>query len=1233
MLASIDFNNKVLIPQIYLCKPNKQIIAKLNNIYDINQSCKLASLNEIELKIPSELEINHILQTNPNFAKVKDKYLLKFVKGTYIEWYIINKITDTSNDSTDSRTIHAYSLPYELGSKNIKNYKSSPIGGEATAVNCTTVLTDILAETIYTIDYIDASFDVMYRSIEISSSSVLDSVNQVAETFTALIIWDTENRAISMYNPDDFGVNRGLRFSTQKLMKGFELTSSDDEMVTRLKVFGKDDLSISSVTQTGSNYIENYSYFMNTDYMSESLISAMTAYNALLVSLSSNYTTYLNNLIALRSTLSTKTTELDALNTEMNIINNKLDLSQTSPTWLANKSYMAGNIVNPTIPNNHIYICIVGGTSAGTSPVWPTTTNGIVTDGTVTWEEHGSDSVILLAQKVAKQAELDAKQLEIDGVNANITAVNLQITNLQIQISIENNFTQDQINERNYFIIEKEITNNNFTVAQDLYDWGLKEFEKIKEPQISVTLDIVNFLEILEEQHNWDKLNLSDICTVYYPKLNVNIQCKIVEIDFNYEDASVKLTIANVTLVMSDKEKFYKNLYGAISTSTQVTSKISQWNNITGLNNTVENYINNSLDSAKQTINSAVNNSVQMNGRGITISDSSDQTRFIRMTNSVIGLSNDGGNTFKTAITPDRIVADVIVGTMLVGENLIIDATDSSSNKIVTINGTGMEINGLNLTITPPSTGGNGISLNNADGLVITKTDGVTTLTNKIVLNATDGFSVSVNSGTFSTPVWDKKLYIDTVGSLNLTGNIVSGTDILLNASTKTFDLSKFTTIVGTLASANIAGTITGKILQNEGGDKTVLDLANGTIRFGASDSDYKLKFDGTNLIFGSGALTWDNLDATSKTNLTGADGINGVSYRNLNAWSNITAYVNDTTYIDTVTYNGSTFYCKVSNTNQQPSSANPPIDTTYWGVMAKIGATGATGSQGIPGVDANLLPWVSNWNSNQTLVGAEYIVTPKIFSGTSSGGVPTGVAMGNINGFNGIAGYNAGTQTFSLNAVNGDVNISGKFGVHTVTTGETLTLGAYINGSKLYGQTTDGSRIYYELGTARTSLASSRGGVLRCSTYLDSDNTVDCYMDLTHNTIMAYQKPFAISDTNKILLTDKTLTTSFFTTTYGSSVNIDSNFSVGTNYKTIAAPTNGAIIEGNVAIGLTSPGSFAFTVGPSSGIWANSVTSYYKKLYPTSTDPVSMGSGTLWWNGTTLKFYNGSMWKTITLT
>ncbi len=71
--------------------------------------------------------------------------------------------------------------------------------------------------------------------------------------------------------------------------------------------------------------------------------------------------------------------------------------------------------------------------------------------------------------------------------------------------------------------------------------------------------------------------------------------------------------------------------------------------------------------------------------------------------------------------------------------------------------------------------------------------------------------------------------------------------------------------------------------------------------------------------------------------------------------------------------------------------------------ISQKVAESADSGEWGTPirfrgkdGQDANLLPWIEEWNNNKTEIGGEYMVSPKMFSGTKdSNGKLTGVAMG----------------------------------------------------------------------------------------------------------------------------------------------------------------------------------------------------------------------------------------------
>jgi hypothetical protein len=56
--------------------------------------------------------------------------------------------------------------------------------------------------------------------------------------------------------------------------------------------------------------------------------------------------------------------------------------------WVSGKSYILGQIIQPTSPNGRSYKCTTAGTSGGAQPSWPTTIYGTVVDGTAIWTEN-----------------------------------------------------------------------------------------------------------------------------------------------------------------------------------------------------------------------------------------------------------------------------------------------------------------------------------------------------------------------------------------------------------------------------------------------------------------------------------------------------------------------------------------------------------------------------------------------------------------------------------------------------------------------------------------------------------------------------------------------------------------------------------------------------------------------------------------------------------------------------
>lgn len=389
-------------------------------------------------------------------------------------------------------------------------------------------------------------------------------------------------------------------------------------------------------------------------------------------------------------------------------------------------------------------------------------------------------------------------------------------------------------------------------------------------------------------------------------------------------------------------------------------------------------------------------------------------------------------------------------------------------------------------------------------------------------------------------------------------GAIYNGPGLLAIANTKdtegAWNWRTFGTGKGFTADELVTGTVKGA--------NGKWDLNNGIFRLGASDDNYQLKFDGTNLTFS---------------------------------------------------------------------------DTVKIQFKGDTGATGSQGPQGPAGADGSYYapPWIKS-----TYIDFSQVASPKIIAnnaylhdalsvgadGSNMAGISgVGTAASDIRFWAGASFANRASAPFRVTQA-GQLTVTGNITLESV---EGQDAGINLSGTKVSGKSS--ARTYYELGTARTSLAASRGGVLRCQTYLDGDNEKDCYMDITHNVIQAFQKPFAIQAGNKILLTANTLTSSHFTAMYGSSVNVDGNLSIGADYKTIAAPTDGAIIKGSVGIGYSDIGSYKLAVNGSGffGGWCNSWGSSFADWG--SSFPSNPAAGTFIYKQGKMYFYNGSVWKEIT--
>ena len=101
-----------------------------------------------------------------------------------------------------------------------------------------------------------------------------------------------------------------MALSYDNYIKSLEKSSSSSDLVTKLVLIGnEEECVIEDYTVTGTNYIEDYSYYINNEEMSQKLINALNKYNEMTSQRSVTWKTLRENKIQLESDLTNKKNE------------------------------------------------------------------------------------------------------------------------------------------------------------------------------------------------------------------------------------------------------------------------------------------------------------------------------------------------------------------------------------------------------------------------------------------------------------------------------------------------------------------------------------------------------------------------------------------------------------------------------------------------------------------------------------------------------------------------------------------------------------------------------------------------------------------------------------------------------------------------------------------------------------------------------------------------------------
>lgn len=224
---------------------------------NLNFELNYADVSRVEFDVPrhSDGKINPVYR------------LLTSYKMLYTEQlgiYILQRPVTSGDGVSEVKHITGYSIEQlfekktlflEEGTYNFWN----PVQPE------NTILGRILElDTTWSIGYVDPKLIGCYRTFDEYNSDALSfCYGGAMEKYNCTIVFDVYAKTISAY---DAGKSRGtvpIYLSCQNLVDAVDLEELTEDMVTKLHLYGADDLSIRAVNPIGTDYLIDLSYFIS----------------------------------------------------------------------------------------------------------------------------------------------------------------------------------------------------------------------------------------------------------------------------------------------------------------------------------------------------------------------------------------------------------------------------------------------------------------------------------------------------------------------------------------------------------------------------------------------------------------------------------------------------------------------------------------------------------------------------------------------------------------------------------------------------------------------------------------------------------------------------------------------------------------------------------------------------------------------------------------------------------
>ena len=533
------------IEEVLLCKVNRKVIGQIPLNYLQSHTVSMDEIDTITFVIYKKYTNNQnkTVMYNPIYDEVKEERFLN-VDGDY---YVIKKVEENVIDEVKTVTAYGQEKKLEKNNFTMSNLGLTLFEEDADEKNSVYSFEKKLYNDVgWKLGFVAESVRYMEdgkpktRIQENTDTTYYNFITEnIQDEFCCIPIFDKKNKILNLYDMDSFGDEIKLVLTKDNYVKSLMKVGDSSDLVTRLKLQGNDEKCIvEDATATGYDYIENYSYFVQTGEMSEELIKALFLFEKVTPDRIREWKELTKKRVQIYSNLSDK------------------DANET--------------ILNTTI--EQLRAMINGYKEAET-------------DG------EKFDTTELESKMIASQEQLNDLNYEIMELEEELEKLDTRINELNLLCRRETAkdfagnliFTPELLDELKEFTYYDTYTNDAFTDANEIIKTGEIVLDRRCKPTIEFSINSVDFTNRIIMKHDrkqWKgHLGLGDLICLYDKEKKTEEFVYFVSWTKNYEDESLALTFSNKKTKSETARSIADILKTAKNNKKTIASNRYIWNN------------------------------------------------------------------------------------------------------------------------------------------------------------------------------------------------------------------------------------------------------------------------------------------------------------------------------------------------------------------------------------------------------------------------------------------------------------------------------------------------------------------------------------------------------------------------------------------------------------------------------------------------------------------------------